>query len=254
MNCILGQIGETTRSLLPPAKDSEISSTFHVSSLQEIDSVSVPTASGGIGAANVALPTCQFSQLLVDTDETDNGTYKLASEIPKEIDPGMLDLDDWTERLVELMDGTNQVERPAPLVSDPLNFPFEVPSHSLIIQSDPNTTPVFHQSTIDIPSIDHTAIAVSTSMADSKLLESSPGTPFQQQFPPGQGTVVPTPSLYGGSSYANLEGKNESEVSFITACQTLINVGDSSRNMELLLQLVRQHYDKHEIEVVLRPK
>ena len=213
---------------------------------------SLPTASGVLGAANMPLPTYQFSQELVNTGEMDDGRLEWASEAPK-VDPGMLDPDDWTERLVELMGGSDQADpRSAPSVSDPLNFPFEVPSDSLIPQSNSDTITGYSRI---IPSIDEAAIAMSTSIADLNQLKSSPGTPLQWECPPGHGILVPTSSLSGGgSSYSDLEETNESEFSLRTAFQALINVGDSSRNMELLLQLVRQHYDKHELEVVLRPK
>lgn len=212
------------------------------------------TASGGLGAANMPLPTYQCPQVLVNTGEVDHGRLEWTSETPK-VDPGMVDLDDWTERLVELMDGSDQVERSAPSVSDALNFPFEVPSDSLITQSDANNIPGFHPGMIDIPSIDQPAIAIPTSIADLNQQNSSSGTPLQRECPPGQGIIVPTPSLSGGgSSYPDLDENNESGFSIQTAFQALINVGDSSRNMELLLQLVRQHYDKQDFEVVLRPK
>ena len=218
-------------------------------------SASLLTASGVLGAANMPLPTYQFSQELVNTGEIDDGRLEWASEAPK-VDPGMLDPDDWTERLVELMGGSDQADpRSAPSVSDPLNFPFEVPSDSLITQGDSDTITGFHPGVTDIASIDEAAIAMSTSIANLSQLKSSPGTPLQWECRPGHGILVPTPSLSGGgSSYSDLEETNESEFSLRTAFQALINVGDSSRNMELLLQLVRQHYDKHELEVVLRPK
>jgi hypothetical protein len=213
------------------------------------------TPSGVLGAANMPLPAYQCSQVLVNTGEIDHGRLEWTSGTPK-VDPGMVDLDDWTERLVELMDGSDQVERSAPSsVSDPLNFPFEVASDSLVTQSDANNIPGFHPGMIDIPSIDQAAIAIPTSIADPNQQNSSSKTPLQRECPPGQGIIVRTPSLSGGgSSYPDLEENNESGFSIQTAFQALINVGDSSRNMELLLQLVRQHYDKQDFEVVLRPK
>lgn len=40
----------------------------------------------------------------------------------------------------------------------------------------------------------------------------------------------------------------------MNACQSLINQGDSPKNVEELLQLQRLHYSKYDIEVTLRLK
>ena len=81
--CVLGQIGETTTSLLlnaPPAKSSEISSTFHTNPLQEMTFASLSTTSRGLGAANMPLPNYQFSQVLVNTCEIDHNKLEWASK------------------------------------------------------------------------------------------------------------------------------------------------------------------------------